>query len=114
MSLDLRPSLDAAFRAFGIDDATVTPPGGPSVTAVVLWLPPVTVENPQAAEYRRAEARRVLALKVSEVPQVPRGTTIVVAEQTGLADATWSVDETERVDPDHWRVMVVPFVEEDS
>jgi len=113
MPLDLRPSLDAAFRAFGLP-ATVTPPGDSTVSAVALWLPPVTVENPSATEYRRAEARRVLALKISEVPQVPRGTVIVAPEMIGLADATWSVDETERVDPDHWRVMVVPFVEENT
>ena len=75
----------------------------------VLWLPPVTTELPGGAPgIQRAEALRVLVVPKSDVPQVPRGTVIAVAEVPGGAVLNWKVDGFERVDPDSNRVVVVP------
>jgi len=75
-----------------------------------VWLPPVTVDYPTGQDYRRAEPKRLLALAASEVPQVPRGTLVVVAEEDGGPLVAWTVDETERIDFDHHRLLVVPEV----
>jgi len=91
--------------AFGLD-AVVTIPGGDPVPTVAFWLPPVTVDHPTGADYRRAEAKRVICVPADDVPAVPRGTTIVMPEMDGMAPASWVVDETERIDSDHHRVIV--------
>ncbi|KKM71001.1 hypothetical protein LCGC14_1434940 [marine sediment metagenome] len=105
--MDLRPPLKAALDAFGLP-ATVTPPGGPTVQTTAVWLPPVTVDQPTTSDLRRAEPRRVLALPLAEAPQVPRDTVVSVPEHKGAVAADWKVDEAERIDFDHWRMMVVP------
>lgn len=105
--MDLRPSIEAAQEAFGLD-AVVTIPDGDPVSATVFWLPPKTVEVPIGNDMVRAEERRVLVLSKSDVPQVPRLTSVVVAEYDGGDDATWTVDAVDRVDSDHIRVLVVP------
>jgi hypothetical protein len=104
---DLRPSIAAALRAFGLP-AVVTPPGGDPVETVAVWLPPRTPEYPTGAEYRRAEPLRVLALPLAGLPQVPRGTVVTVAEYQGGTASDWKTDETDRLDFDHYRAVVVP------
>jgi hypothetical protein len=105
---DARPTIASASRAFGLP-AAVTPPGGATFQTTVIWLPPVTVEHPSSASLQRAEARRVLSFPVTpDVTSVPRGTVVVVAEFKGQPDKSWKVDAAERVDPDHWRMIVVP------
>lgn len=99
--------MAAALDAFGLA-ATVSPPGEPSVETTALWLPPVTVEAPSGSDFRRAEQKRVLALPLSGLPAVPRGTTVTVAEYEGAMPVDWKVDEAERVDFDHFRLLVVP------
>ncbi len=103
---DLRPPLVAALDAFGVA-ATVAVPDGDPVETRILWQPPVTEEYPTGTEYRRATPRRRMAISLADVPKVPRGTVIIAPETTGGAEARWSVDETERVDGDHHRVIVV-------
>ena len=103
---DLRPAFASAQAAFGLT-ASVTLPSASAVSATVVWIPPVSVEYPQG-EYRRAEALRVLAVGVDEVPVVPRGTVINVAPYEGGDAADWLVDQSARVDSDHHRVVVVP------
>lgn len=102
---DLRPSFESALAAFGLA-AVVTLPDGEPVATRAMWLPSDTVNRPAGSDYRRAEVRRVLALPSDDVPQVPRGTVVSVPEGGGSAD--WSVDEAERIDFDHHRVVVVP------
>ena len=104
---DLRPPLALALDAFALD-AVVTPPSGPAVQTRAIWLPPVTVEYPSGSEFRRAESRRVLALPLEGLPQVPRGTVVTVPESEGAPTADWKIDEAERVDFDHYRAVVVP------
>lgn len=74
----------------------------------VLWQPPVTEEYPTGSDHRRATPRRRMSIGADDVPNVPRGTIINAAEVRGRAAADWKVDETERVDNDHHRVVVLP------
>lgn len=104
---DLRPPFAAALRAFGVA-ATVTLPDGDPVETRVLWQPPVTEEYPTGSDHRRATPRRRMSIGADDVPNVPRGTIINAAEVRGRAAADWKVDETERVDNDHHRVVVLP------
>ncbi len=78
------------------------------VTTRVVWLPPVTTELPAGGALQRAEAHRVMGVPKVDVAQVPRGTVIAAAEVPGGAVLNWKVDGFERVDPDHYRVVVVP------
>lgn len=107
--LDSRPPFQSFVDALG-QAATVTPPGEPSVITSAIWLPPVTVEMPTGSDFRRAESKRVLALPLAGLPDVPRGTVVTTAEFPGVAASDWSVDEAERIDFDHWRVLVIPVV----
>lgn len=104
---DIRPAFSSVQGAFGLL-ATVTPPGGPSVETVVVWQPPRSEEHPGGGEYRRAEARRVLAVARDDVPEIPRGTVIEVPERAGAAATAWRVDSMADVDSDHHRVVVLP------
>lgn len=105
--MDARPPLSAALGAFGLA-AVVTPPTGPSVETTVVWLPPQTVDVPVGGEMRRAEARRVMVLPLEDVIACPRGTVVQVPEFSGAETLSWRVDETDRIDGDHFRVVVVP------
>ena len=105
--MDLRPSIEAALAAFALE-AVMTPPGGPAVEARAIWLPSTTVEYPTGSEYRRAEMRRVIALTLDGVSLIPRDTIVTAPEYSGAVAVDWKVDESERVDFDHWRVVVVP------
>jgi hypothetical protein len=105
--VDLRPNIESALDAFSVD-AVVTPPGGAAVGTRAIWLPPQTVDHPVGSEMRRAEMRRVLALPLEGLPQVPRGTVVSAPEQEGAAAANWRIEEAERVDFDHYRAVVVP------
>jgi len=88
--------------------AVVTPPGGAAVETRALWLPPTTAESP-ATDHDRAEAMRVVALPLDGLPNVPRGTVIVVAAYAGGTALSWKVDAADRVDWDHYRALVRPI-----
>lgn len=109
--MDLRPEIDAALEAFGLE-ATVTVPDAEAVKATVFWLPSTAPDVPDGqAPFRRAEQRRELVLPVDDVPQVPRGTIITVAEYEGGTPRSWRVDAMEKPDYDHHRVIVVPVAD---
>lgn len=108
--MGLRPSIQSALDAFGVD-ATVTPYGGDPVETRVFWLPSTTVESPSGEAFSRAEARRVLVIPVADVTEVPRLTLITCPEYPGGADQTWRVDQSEKVDYDHHRAIVIPAPE---
>jgi hypothetical protein len=111
--MDLRPSFSAVLDAFS-QPATVTPPGGPAVSTKAVWLPSKAVEVPSGVDIRHAESRRILALPKADVPQIPKGTIVHVAEADGQAAVNWMIDPTFRNDPtltadvDHWKVLVYP------
>lgn len=102
---DIRPSFEAFLDAFGVG-AVVSPPDCPAVETRAFWIPPSTAEV--GAELRRAEPRRVLALPLDGLPEVPRGTLVTMPEYDGAEPADWKIDSAERVDFDHYRAVVVP------
>ncbi len=73
-----------------------------------MWLPPITVDHPGDGLQQRAEPWRRLAIPLSSVPQVPRGTVVAVPEYKGAAVANWKVDDADRLDHDHYRMTVLP------
>ena len=60
------------------------------------------------AEVARRELMRSLALRRAEVPSVPRGTLVTVAERSGLDAAEWIVDSFLKGTAEHHRVFVRP------
>lgn len=103
---DLRPPFVSALDAFGVA-ATVAVPDGDPVETRILWQPPVPEEYPTGSEHRRATPRRRMAISLADIPEVPRGTVVMAPEVSGGDTARWTVDETERVDSDHHRVVVI-------
>jgi hypothetical protein len=89
--------------------AVVTPPGGPAVATLVIWLTPSTEAVPAGSDFARRESKRILAIRRDEVPEVPRGTMITTAEPTLSTPDSWRVDAMDSVYPDHYRVVVVPY-----
>jgi hypothetical protein len=106
--MDLRPPLEAALGAFALP-AVVTLPGGDPVDTRAFWLRYRTEESQVSAEFRRSEARRVLVLPRVDVPQVPRGTVIAMAEYEGGPVLEWRSDSMESFQIDHHRIVVVPL-----
>ena len=103
---DLRPSFASARSAFGTA-ATVTVPGGvEDISAICIWVPPVSTEYP-ASEYRRVEPVRVIAVGADEVALIPHGTIFRIIPVEGGSVAAFKADEVARVDSDHYRVVVV-------
>lgn len=116
--LDLRALAGGIqFEVLGVD-ATVTRPAPddtPIETKAIWCTPgltrPFLESMPADMDLQRKDRRRVLALLVSEVPTVPRGTRIEVAERHGEAAQVWRSDGIEYADADHRRVVVVPETE---
>lgn len=104
--MDLRPSMAVAAAMFGLE-ATVTPAGADPIATTAFWLPPRTVEVP-AGEFRRVEVQRVVVVQRNEVPELPLGSVIAMAEIEGGDVEQWRVDGVERADAEHYRALVVP------
>lgn len=107
---DRRPSIAAALSAFGVP-ATVTRPAPDNVPISTsgIWMSPVLFGAPGGNDLQRIELRRVFAVTRDAVPTVPRGTRIDAAERDGDVVQSWRVDELAGADPDHVRVLVVPW-----
>lgn len=90
--------------------ATVTRPA-PDNTPVVttgIWVNrPLEEERPYGTDFQARRPRLVMALPRSALSTMPRGTTVVAPEQQGGANKTWKVDELDRTETDHWRVVLV-------
>lgn len=116
MALDLRVSVDPIFEAFGVA-ATVTRPApeDTDIDTTVVWESPLTEAMPGAGEFSRQEWRRVMSLRLDEVPTAPRGTIILAPEVKGGTIERWRVEGPDRIVPDLVRVVVVrdPAVPED-
>lgn len=96
------------FQTHGVP-AVVTPPDADPVSTRIIWLTPTTESLPTGNEIRRADSRRVMAIRRDDVPTVPRGTVIEVTEHLLTSPATWKTDAMENVFSDHHRVVVVPY-----
>ena len=114
---DVRVPVGPVVDAFGLP-ATVTRPS-PDTTPIVttgVWIPELetgtghakfTEPQPYGSDFRKREGRRVMCFPRAAVPTLPRGTTVVAAEEAGQAAKTWSVDGLERVDADWWTAILV-------
>lgn len=101
-------ALSLNLSAHGVA-ATVTPPPPDDVpvSTTGIWATaPLQDEQPAGTDFRRREPRRVLALPKTDLPILPRGTTIVAPEVMGGVDKTWRVDGLDRSEGDHWRAIV--------
>ena len=112
--MDLGPlralALEVNLQAHGVD-ITVTRPA-PDNTPIEgikgIWLTPITEELPDRMDFQRREPRRVMALRRTDVPAVPRGTLIVAPEKSGDDPRPWRVDSLDRSDADKTHVVVLP------
>jgi len=103
---DLRPAIGPALAVFGLP-ATVTLPGEEPVVTVAIWLPPVSVLA-EGVMIQTDRPQPVLALPRADVPSVPRGTLIEVAEVEGGEVKAWLVESVLGLQVDEIRVIVIP------
>ncbi len=104
--------------------ATVTRPA-PNDTPIVttaVWVPSMGTGADQftvaeidshGVEIMRTVRRRVIALRVDEVPAAPVGTLILAPEALGETAQRWLVDEIGYVENDLVRVFVRPMKDND-
>ena len=95
------------FDVLGVD-VTVTLPGEDAVNARAIWVAPNTELQPIGTDFQVANAKRVLAIRRSQVPMIPLGTRIVAPDGVGGGSANWIVDGIDRLEEDHQRVIVLP------
>lgn len=107
---DFRVPFTVVQDAFGLP-ATVTRPAPDDtpLAATVVWVTPQTIDSPGGSPFGRREASRSLGIARAQVPTVPRGTRVQVAEEDGGTVQWWQVDELEIVEGDHVRAIVVPL-----
>lgn len=98
---------DLNFEAHGIA-VTVTPPGEADIATRAIWLGPMVEDLPVGRDINRREPRRIIALRLDEVSDVPRGTIIEPSETIGGVSGNWQIDGIESTERDHFRVIVVP------
>jgi len=111
--MDLGPlrtlALSLNLSAHGVPAVVTRPvPDEAPISTTGIWAPtePQQDGQPVGTDFRRLDSRRVLALPRSDVPSLPRGTTIVAALHSGGAEKTWIVDGLDRVEADTWRAIV--------
>lgn len=102
------------FSTLGVP-ITITRPladDGP-VTTTGIWMAlPLAEAQPVGTDLRRREARKIMAIQRDTViTQIPRGTVILAPELIGGNARTWRVDGYDRVEPDEFRVNLVPTTE---
>jgi hypothetical protein len=101
--------LETNLAVHGVDVTVTRPaPEDEAIETQGIWITPLTEEMPFNTDLQRHEPRRVMALSLSEVTAVPRGTQIVGPERPGGTSRTWQVDGIERREADHVRVYVLP------
>lgn len=101
-------ALSCNFSAHGVDVTVRRPsPDEDEIAARGVWQTQGLEDVPAGADWTRRGARRVLALLKSEVPTVPKGTTIIAPVPGGTTAYGWRVDGYDRVEAEHYRVIVV-------
>jgi len=80
------------------------------VATRIIWLVSGQDPRPAGGEFGRADPRRTMALRRDHVPEIPRGTEILVTEHLLDAPAAWVVDSTDEIRSDHIRVVVKPTI----
>lgn len=100
------PPIGLFFECLGVT-AVVEPPDAEAITTSGIWVSPAMEDMPVGADLKRRELRRVLALKRADVPAVPRGTIVTVAEPGQAVATRFRVDGFELFDAEHVRVVLV-------
>lgn len=102
-------ALGIEFDVLGLPATVTRPyPDDTPIATRVVWVLPATDGMPTGIELQRQEARRVMAIRLEDVPTVPRGTIVEAPEVGGADDQRWRVEGPDRVEADHVRVIVVP------
>lgn len=116
--LELRALVcDANFAAHGVPVVVTRPsPDETPLTTVGIWFTPgltgpFLASVPGGFDLQRKDRHRVMAIKVADVPTVPKKTRVAAAEVSGGPVLTWRVDSTEYEDAHHRRVVLVPETE---
>lgn len=92
--------------AFGTP-AIVMVAGRDPVAATIVWMSPVQGDEASGFDLQRHVVRRVMAVGLAEVPELPTGSFISAPEPEGTYARDWVVDGEERRDYDHRCVFVV-------
>src|SRR5690242_9705076 len=114
-------ALDVNFSVHGLP-ATLELATGDRVTTRVIWLTPESDAMPvdeargrwAQDTLQRRDPIRILAVRRSDVPRVPRGSVVRVAESGGGPIRKWTVDGHERTEADHHRVTVLRDPEDED
>jgi hypothetical protein len=102
-------TLTRNFSVFGLPAMVTRPaPQHTPITTRGIWVRSETDGLPSGLAAQRRSRRKVIALQVRDVPSVPRGTLIQMAE-THAPDIlrTWRVDEPVEIAETHVSVAVV-------
>lgn len=110
MGLELLRALvrQSNFSTYGVA-ATITRPA-PNDTPIVtkvIWLTPFTEDGGGGFSVQRREPRHQVAIRLDDVPTVPRGTFVQAAGPLGGLVQRWRVDGPDRIEADHGRYLVV-------
>lgn len=106
---DARVAVDPIFTAFGVP-ATITwrpPNDDTALVTTVVWHSWMTEDAIPGGSVQRREVKRVMAIRLDEVPPLPRGSLCEAAEEAGGAVKRWRVDGLERLESDLARYIVV-------
>lgn len=110
---DIRVPMDPLFEAFGVPATVTRPePDDTPIATSVIWESWPTEDAAGGFAVQRREPRRVLAMRLDQVPTVPRGTVIQAPEQAGAAIKRWKVDGFDRLETEIGRYIVIPFPDE--
>ena len=104
---------DVSFSVHGVDATLTRPfPDEVPVTTKAIWLGPDTDGVPAGSIFQKREARRVVALRRTDVASVPRGSLLEAPEYAGGTVQRWRVDGVHHTTPEQVRVPVVPDPEQ--
>jgi hypothetical protein len=112
--------LETNFEVYGVPATITRPfPDDTPIESAVIWLTPgltrpFTDPLPLDQRLQRRDVERIVAIRVADVPTVPKGTRIDAAEPIGGVSRAWRVDSVEHVDSEQFRVHVVEETEPES
>lgn len=103
--------VETNFSVHGVTVTVTTPDAERSITTLAIWMTTDTQHAPMDAPFPRRDPRRVLALKRSEIAEVPIGTEIEAPARGGDPARTWIVQAYVAQFHDHAQVVVIPKAE---